>query len=93
MSLVIVGFAPAFPLQIAALAGLRQPCRAPMFVPAGRGTQAVRERSAKPLCVGSIPTRASILSMLAIGGTSLAQEIDFLAGSTPQVDHPREEYL
>jgi hypothetical protein len=26
-----------------------------------RGTQAVRERSAKPLCVGSIPTRASIL--------------------------------
>jgi hypothetical protein len=25
----------------------------------GRGTQAVRERSAKPLCVGSIPTRAS----------------------------------
>jgi hypothetical protein len=38
------------------------------FFPAGhyndprwRGTQAVRERSAKPLCVGSIPTRASIL--------------------------------
>ena len=26
-----------------------------------RGTQVVRERSAKPLCVGSIPTRASIL--------------------------------
>ena len=26
----------------------------------GRGTQVVRERSAKPLCVGSIPTRASI---------------------------------
>jgi hypothetical protein len=26
---------------------------------AGRGTQVVRERSAKPLCVGSIPTRAS----------------------------------
>lgn len=25
-----------------------------------RGTQVVRERSAKPLCVGSIPTRASI---------------------------------
>lgn len=24
-----------------------------------RGTQVVRERSAKPLCVGSIPTRAS----------------------------------
>ena len=28
-------------------------------VPEGRGTQVVRERSAKPLCVGSIPTRAS----------------------------------
>jgi hypothetical protein len=28
---------------------------------AGRGTQVVRERSAKPLCVGSIPTRASNL--------------------------------
>src|SRR3954468_24190139 len=27
-----------------------------------RGTQVVRERSAKPLCVGSIPTRASNLS-------------------------------
>jgi hypothetical protein len=26
-----------------------------------RGTQVVRERSAKPLYVGSIPTRASIL--------------------------------
>ena len=25
----------------------------------GRGTQVVRERSAKPLCVGSIPTRTS----------------------------------
>ena len=30
--------------------------------PPRRGTQVVRERSAKPLCVGSIPTRASILS-------------------------------
>jgi hypothetical protein len=28
-----------------------------------RGTQVVRERSAKPLCVGSIPTRASIISI------------------------------
>src|SRR6187402_1422531 len=27
--------------------------------PGWRGTQVVRERSAKPLCVGSIPTRAS----------------------------------
>ena len=30
-----------------------------------RGTQVVRERSAKPLCVGSIPTRASILFVVA----------------------------
>jgi hypothetical protein len=29
------------------------------FIEQGRGTQVVRERSAKPLCVGSIPTRAS----------------------------------
>ena len=29
----------------------------------GRGTQVVRERSAKPLCVGSIPTRASKISL------------------------------
>jgi hypothetical protein len=28
-----------------------------------RGTQVVRERSAKPLCVGSIPTRASTFSV------------------------------
>jgi hypothetical protein len=28
-----------------------------------RGTQEVRERSAKPLCVGSIPTRASKMSL------------------------------
>ncbi len=32
-------------------------------VQSGRGTQVVRERSAKPLCVGSIPTRASIYSV------------------------------
>ena len=30
-----------------------------------RGTQVVRERSAKPLCVGSIPTRASIILVAA----------------------------
>ena len=29
-----------------------------------RGTQVVRERSAKPLCVGSIPTRASKFILL-----------------------------
>ena len=33
------------------------------LVDGGRGTQVVRERSAKPLCVGSIPTRASNLSL------------------------------
>jgi hypothetical protein len=33
------------------------------FLKSGRGTQVVRERSAKPLCVGSIPTRASIISI------------------------------
>jgi hypothetical protein len=39
----------------------------------GRGTQVVRERSAKPLCVGSIPTRASIfyLELLSMRGPSL----------------------
>ena len=31
------------------------------WIEQGRGTQVVRERSAKPLCVGSIPTRASNL--------------------------------
>lgn len=36
----------------------------PATVNTGRGTQVVRERSAKPLCVGSIPTRASSLFML-----------------------------
>ena len=33
-----------------------------LFLCLGRGTQVVRERSAKPLCVGSIPTRASNIS-------------------------------
>jgi hypothetical protein len=31
------------------------------WIEQGRGTQVVRERSAKPLCVGSIPTRASTI--------------------------------
>ena len=31
-----------------------------------RGTQVVRERSAKPLCVGSIPTRASNVSVASL---------------------------
>src|ERR1039458_3642033 len=33
-----------------------------------RGTQVVRERSAKPLCVGSIPTRASRNSRVTLRG-------------------------
>ena len=45
-------------LYVAAVAGER-----PATADHGlrRGTQVVRERSAKPLCVGSIPTRASSL--------------------------------
>ncbi len=39
--------------------GLRKQARQSL----GRGTQVVRERSAKPLCVGSIPTRASSLKV------------------------------
>ena len=35
-----------------------------------RGTQVVRERSAKPLCVGSIPTRASISNPYKIVGVT-----------------------
>ena len=42
------------PIQPAGLKAVSGPPR--------RGTQVVRERSAKPLCVGSIPTRASKLS-------------------------------
>ena len=37
-----------------------------------RGTQVVRERSAKPLYVGSIPTRASILFLQLHESTVLA---------------------
>ena len=36
------------------------------FYPLRRGTQVVRERSAKPLCVGSIPTRASNISVASL---------------------------
>jgi hypothetical protein len=35
----------------------------------GRGTQVVRERSAKPLCVGSIPTSASNFSCSLLDST------------------------
>src|SRR5664279_5757834 len=39
-----------------------------------RGTQVVRERSAKPLCVGSIPTRASIVPCIILRSGSLKVE-------------------
>src|SRR5271155_5009514 len=44
-----------------------------------RGTQVVRERSAKPLCVGSIPTRASspFLQLLACLAVSLELSFRF----------------
>src|SRR5215471_14885707 len=38
---------------------LTQPKFFDIILSGWRGTQVVRERSAKPLCVGSIPTRAS----------------------------------
>jgi hypothetical protein len=38
----------------------------------GRGTQVVRKRSAKPLCVGSISTRASSNQHLTNGSSLLA---------------------
>jgi hypothetical protein len=41
---------------------LRVPGFVRFVVTKRRGTQVVRERSAKPLCVGSIPTRASTIS-------------------------------
>jgi hypothetical protein len=43
-----------------------------------RGTQVVRERSAKPLCVGSIPTRASINS--AYSKPSISEGFCIVAG-------------
>jgi hypothetical protein len=50
-------------LEIASLrSGGHFPLGTLIYYPARRGTQVVRERSAKPLCVGSIPTRASNLS-------------------------------
>ena len=39
-------------------------------LPLRRGTQVVRERSAKPLCVGSIPTRASNLFKISLKAPS-----------------------
>lgn len=48
-----------FILQVNSAGGLFLPVQ--LIYCSGRGTQVVRERSAKPLCVGSIPTRASKL--------------------------------
>jgi hypothetical protein len=53
-----------------------------------RGTQVVRERSAKPLCVGSIPTRASRISVVnyrgrTVGGRSLLQAFTELFSVSP----------
>ena len=39
----------------------------------GRGTQVVRERSAKPLYVGSIPTRASRFSPAHMSGAEVCE--------------------
>jgi hypothetical protein len=51
-----------------------------------RGTQVVRERSAKPLCVGSIPTRASKFYSFRINSnsTSLKDLCQSLSGHSPE---------
>src|SRR5262249_27405379 len=59
-------------------------CLGPGRPVAGRGTQVVRERSAKPLCVGSIPTRASILSV-----ASLQTAIESRSGADPSAPDAR----
>src|ERR1035441_9733152 len=46
----------------------------------GRGTQVVRERSAKPLCVGSIPTRASSISLQLLVWLAVSPELTFRPG-------------
>src|ERR1035437_4847277 len=43
----------------------------------GRGTQVVRERSAKPLCVGSIPTRASSIFLQLLVWLAVSPELTF----------------
>src|SRR5580704_14614527 len=45
-----------------------------------RGTQVVRERSAKPLCVGSIPTRASSLFLQLLAVVAVRSDVSFRAG-------------
>ena len=47
----------------------------------GRGTQVVRERSAKPLCVGSIPTRASNLFLRLLDFAGLHPLLTVRSGS------------
>jgi hypothetical protein len=46
----------------------------------GRGTQVVRERSAKPLYVGSIPTRASNLSSQLLVWLAVSPELTVRSG-------------
>jgi hypothetical protein len=53
------------------------------FIP-GRGTQVVRERSAKPLYVGSIPTRASNNSPIKIG---IADQAKFICSRIVPAAH------
>ncbi len=45
----------------------------------GRGTQVVRERSAKPLCVGSIPTRASSFLLRLVTDTPFSSDSPSIA--------------
>ena len=54
----------------------------------GRGTQVVRERSAKPLCVGSIPTRASKISLRHSTNSTLLYLLILVAGLELDPDHP-----
>jgi hypothetical protein len=46
----------------------------------GRGTQVVRERSAKPLYVGSIPTRASRFFLQLLAWVAVRSDLSFRAG-------------
>ena len=56
----VAGSTPVSRSKILPYPSFPHPAASPVFT-AWRGTQVVRERSAKPLCVGSIPTRASML--------------------------------
>ena len=55
--------------------GLRRPCGAGVLrsLLRGRGSQVVRPRSAKPLCAGSIPARASRFLILCFLNVDLAE--------------------